>query len=368
LNLLAPTDGDRMFKPRSIDRQVVVITGASSGIGLSTARLLSRRGANLVLVARNGEALAAIAGELDRPGSACIAVPADVADEHALEEVARQAIDRFGRIDSWVNNAAAAMFGRVAETEMADHRRIFDVNYFGVVAGSLVAYRHMRVQGGTIVNVGSVLSDRALILQGAYSASKAAVKAFTDALRMELEEQGAPIHVTLIKPSAIDTPYMEHARNALDSPGTVTPPPHYAPEVVAEAIAFACENKRRDLTVGFGGYAISAIGSAFPRLTDLVMRGTMVEAQKSRQRGLPERRDNLHASRQDGSERSSLGLPARRSSLFLKAQMNPGATAMAVLGAGLAIAAAIGRASAPERATRRLSRRLRRTSRRLGLV
>ncbi len=332
-----------MFTPKPLDRQVVVLTGATSGIGLATARLLSRRGADLVIVARNREALDKLAAELDRPGSGCLAVVADVADEAALEEVARQAIQRFGRIDSWINNAAAAMFGRIADVPTEDHRRVFDVNYFGVVKGSLIALREMRVRGGTIINIGSVLSDRALIAEGPYSASKAAVKGFTDALRMEIEEQGLPVHVTLVKPSAIDTPYVEHARNMLESEGTVTPAPHYAPQIVAEAIAFACENRRRDLTVGFGGFLIAKLGTLFPRATDLLMSAVMLDAQKSRATGRPAMRDNLYEPRQDGAERSSLGLPARRSSLFLKAQMHPLAATGLLAGAGLAIASAIAR-------------------------
>lgn len=338
-----------MFTPKPLENQVVVVTGATSGIGLATARLLSRRGANLVIVARNREALDKLVVELDRPRAACIAVEADVADAATAERIVQQAVERFGRIDSWVNNAAAAMFGRLADVSIEDHRRVFDVNYFGVVQGSLAALKHMRERGGTIINVGSVLSDRSLIAEGPYSATKAAVKAFTDALRMEAEEQGLPIHVTLIKPSAIDTPYIEHARNRLESPGTVTPPPHYAPETVAEAIAFACENKRRDLVVGFGGYLISALGTTFPRATDLVMSAVMAQAQQSRNPGRPAMRDNLYEPREDGAERSSLGLPARHSSLFLKAQMHPLAAAGVAAGAGLALASAAMRALAPRR-------------------
>jgi NAD(P)-dependent dehydrogenase (short-subunit alcohol dehydrogenase family) len=330
-----------MFTPKPLDRQVVVLTGATSGIGLATARELSKRGADLVIVARNREALDTLAAELERPDAGCLAVEADVADAAALENVATQAIERYGRIDTWVNNAAAAMFGRLADVSIEDHRRVFDVNYFGVVQGSLIAMRAMRARGGTIINIGSVLSDRALVAEGPYSASKAAVKGFTDALRMEIDADGLPINVTLIKPSAIDTPYMEHAKNLLGSEGTVTPPPHYAPETVAEAIAFACENRRRDLYVGFGGYLIGVLGSRFPRATDLVMSALMVTGQETKDPGRPAMRDNLYQPRQDLAERSSLGLPARRSSLFLKAQMHPLAAAGMIAGAGLALASAL---------------------------
>ena len=173
--------------------------------------------------------------------------------------------------DTWVNNAAAAAYGRMEELSLEDHRRITDVNYHGVVQGSLVAARHLRQRGGgAIINVGSVLSDRAMIYQGAYSASKAAVQSATDALRMELERDGANISVTLIKPAAIDTPYPQHARNYMDEPPRL-PPPLYDPELVADAILFACENPRRQLYISGGGYLISLAGRVAPRLTDAAM-------------------------------------------------------------------------------------------------
>jgi hypothetical protein len=203
----------------------------------------------------------------------------------------------------------------------------------------LIAARYLRERGGKIINTGSVLSDRAVILQGPYSASKHAVKAYTDVLRMELEESGAPVSVTLIKPSAIDTPYMEHARSHLDAEGTKNPPPSYDPRVVAKAIVYACENHKRDLVVGFGGWAIAALGQAAPRLTDFAMEATGRALQESSDPGRPQRRDNLYAAREDGAERSSLPGGRLRSSLFLEAQMHPVATAVALLGVGAAAGA-----------------------------
>src|SRR4051794_20384514 len=187
---------------------------------------------------------------------------------------------------------------------------------------------------GKIVNTGSVLSDRALILQGPYSASKHAVKAYTDALRMELEESGAPVSVTLIKPSAIDTPYMEHARSYLVSEGTKNPPPSYDPRLVAKAIVYACETHKRDLVVGFGGWAASALAQVAPRLTDLIMEAGGRALQESPNPGRPQRRDNLYAAREDGAERSSLPGGRLTSSLLLEAQLHPAVTALIVLGAG----------------------------------
>ncbi|MXQ13503.1 SDR family oxidoreductase [Microvirga makkahensis] len=326
---------------RLVEKQVVVLTGASSGIGLATARALADRGARLVLVARNKSALQDLARECSAKGARAIAVAGDVGRFEDMERVAEATIREFGGFDTWINNAGVAIFGTVEQVPIEDHRRLFDTNYFGVLYGCLIAAKHLRQRGGKIINIGSVLSDRADILQGPYSASKHAVKGLTDALRMELEEDGAPISVTLIKPSAIDTPYMEHARSYMTSPGTKNPPPSYDPEVAARAIVFACENDRRDIVVGFGGWALAAMGSIAPRLTDYAMEVGGRILQESTDPGRPERRDNLHEPREDGAERSSLPGGSRKTSLFLEAQLNPvsavpGMVLSTLAGAGLA--------------------------------
>ena len=323
---------------KALADQVIVLTGASSGIGLATAREAAERGARLVLVARNAEALEDLAGEIGSHRGSAVAVPADVAKQGDLERVARIAVETFGGFDTWINGAAVTTYGKMEEVPIADQRRQFEVNYWGVVHGSLIAASHLRQRGGAIINIGSILSHRALMLQGPYSASKHAVKAFTEALRMELEHDGAPISVTLIKPSAIDTPYVEHARSYLDSPGPALPPPIYDPHVVARAILHACENPRRDLVVGFGGWAMAMMGRFFPRLTDYGMEATMEPMQKSDEPGRRERRDNLYVPREDGAEHSSLPVSSRKTSLLLEAQMHPVATLAAVAGLGLAAA------------------------------
>ena len=261
-------------RQKPVEEQVIVITGASSGIGLATAHAFRSRGVKgLVLVARNEEALRSIADELSGGRTYAIAVGADVSRREDLERVARTAIDTFGGFDTWVNDAAVALYGNVAEIPIEDQRQLFEVNYWGVVNGSMIAADHLRHRGGTIVNVGSVLSERAMILQTQYSASKHAVKAFTDGLRMELESQEAPVAVTLVKPSSIDTPYVEHARNYLDRE-TAVPPPAYDPHLVAKAIVFAAEHRRREITIGLSGWVIGAMGKVAPRLVDKAMEWT----------------------------------------------------------------------------------------------
>ena len=323
---------------KPVEEQVIVVVGASSGIGLSTARAAADRGAKLVLVARNGEALDEIVKECEAKGTKAVAVAADAANRDDLLRVEEEATRAFGGFDTWINNAAVAVYGTVEEIPLEDQRHLFDVNYWGVVYGSLIAARTLKSRGGAIINTGSVLSERAMVFQTQYSASKHAVKAFTDGLRMELEHEGAPVSVTLIKPSAIDTPYMEHARTYLDAPGVVTPPPAYDPTLVAKAMLFAAENPKRELTVGFGGWAIAALGTVAPRLTDYAMELTGLSSQTTDNPGRRERRDNLYQPKEDGAERSSLPGGSRKTSLFLEAQMHPTATFLALAGFGLVLA------------------------------
>jgi short-subunit dehydrogenase len=339
---------------KPVEEQVVVITGASSGIGLATARMFAERGAKgLLLVARNEETLRHIAEELSARGTRAVAVQADVARQEDLERVARTAIDTFGGFDTWVNDAAAALYGTVDEIPIEDQRRQFEVNYWGTVYGSLIAARHLRQRGGAIINIGSVLSERTMIFQTQYSASKHAVKGFTDGLRMELERQGAPVSVTLIKPSSIDTPYPEHARNYLDQDLKI-PPPVYDPHLVARAILFAAENQKRELTVGFGGWMIGALGTVAPRFLDKAMELTGYASQTTSQPERRQMRDNLYRPRQDGDEYSSLRGEPRKTSFFLAAQMHPLVTAAVLAGLGAAFVALLVPRSAYGRPRRQL--------------
>jgi short-subunit dehydrogenase len=332
-------------KLKKLGAQVMVITGASSGIGLVTARAAARRGARLVLAARNGDALGRVADEINGAGGEAAPVVADVGRLEDVRRIADKAVERFGGFDTWVNNAAVSIYGRVLEVPLEDHRQIFETNYWGLVHGTLVAVEHLRRRGGALIQVGSALSDRAIPLQGTYCATKHAVKGFTDALRMELEEEGAPVSVTLIKPSSIDTPYRRHARNLMEVE-PLNPPPVYAPETVAEAIFHCAEHPERDVFVGAGGKFLSVAGERAPRLTDRVMGAFFFDLQRSDRPRPAGRPDSLHAPSADGQERGGYPGYVAESSLYTKATLNPLAAGALAVGAGLLLAPLLRRARA----------------------
>ncbi len=324
--------------------QTVVLTGATSGIGLATARLLAERGAKLMLVARNEAALTAVRDELRAKGSIAEYAVADVADPAQVAAAAVKAIETFGGFDTWVNDAGAFVYGRLDEIPLADQRRVFDVVYWGVVHGTLAAARHLKTGGGAIVNVGSVLSEIAIPFQGPYCAAKFAVKGFTEAFRREVDAARQPISLSLIKPAAVDTPFMEHARNRIGSPGTRNPPPAYHPHLVARAIAHACEVSVRDLVVGgASGAALVVANRLAPRTMDWIAARSGRFVQTTENPGVEARRDNLYEPKEDLAERSSLHPLTRRTSLLLEAQLHPGAAIAAVAGLGAIAITAMGR-------------------------
>ena len=194
-----------------------------------------------------------------------------------MERLARAAIERFGRIDTWVNDAGVSIYGRLDEVDDMDSRRLFETNFWGVVYGSLVALPHLKAQGGALINVGSEVSDAVVPLQGMYSASKHAVKGFTDALRIELEADDAPVSVTLIQPTAVDTPYSEHASNYLSQEPKL-PTPMIEPQKVAAAILDAATDPARDVRVGAMAVMNSVMSKIAPRMSD-----RMAQAQMGRQ-------------------------------------------------------------------------------------
>ena len=322
-----------MFKrQKPIDQQVVVITGGTSGIGLETARLAGRKGARVVIAARSAEGLRKASAELAQAGIAVATVEADVGKRDDVENIATVAIEWFGRIDTWVNNAGQTIYGRLDEVSEEDLRALMEVNFWGTVHGSLVAARHLRRTGGTIVNIGSIGSDFAFPLQGMYSASKHAIRGFTDALRMELEHDQAPITITLVKPASIDTPLPQRARNYMATEPDL-PPPVYRPLEVARAIVSAATSSHRDMYVGGGGRLISALSTTAPRLFDLTATPVIMALQKRRESPRAPR-GTLHAvSDEEGHGRGSHPGFVNPISLYDRARDLP-LTAIAVAAAG----------------------------------
>jgi NAD(P)-dependent dehydrogenase (short-subunit alcohol dehydrogenase family) len=328
------------YSLKPVSEQVIVITGASSGIGLATAYAAARRGAKVVLAARNGEALNKIVAEIEAKGGAALAVPTDVSRRADIERLAEAAMGRYGRIDTWVNNAGLGLWGRIEQVSDEDHRQLFDINFWGVVYGSTTAVRYLRKSGGALINLGSVASDFAFPVQGMYSTTKHAIKGFTDALRRELKDEDAPVSVTLIQPAAIGTPFPYHAKNYTGREPKL-PPPVYAPESVAKAILLAAEKPRRALHVGGAGKVMGIASRLTPGLVDLAS-GPMAESQMKDEPNKP-RKDSLWQAGDDGEVRG--GQKWIRPSSYTAAYVNPGITA-AVFGViGLAAGLAAWRGS-----------------------
>jgi NAD(P)-dependent dehydrogenase (short-subunit alcohol dehydrogenase family) len=277
--------------------------------------------------------------QIQQRGGTARAVVADVSSPEDVERLAASAIEEFGSLDTWVNNAGVSFYGRLTEVALEDMRQLFEVNFWGMVYGARAALPRLRGSGGALINIGSIVSDRAIPLQGAYSASKHAVKGFTDALRVELEEEGAPISVTLIKPSSIDTPYFQHAKNYMEVEPK-PPAPVYAPEVVANAILRAAEHPIRDITIGGGGRVLTALGTALPRLTDFYMERTMFSSQRSDMPS-PGNPGNLYqSSGGENLERGGYKGHVMQSSIYTQAALSP-AKALIAAGVGLAVFAGL---------------------------
>ena len=256
------------IKLKKLKDQVIVITGASSGIGLCTAQSAATAGAKVVLAARSGETLDDAVRVINENGGEAISVVCDVSDEQQVENLAREAVNRFGRIDTWVNNAGVAIYGRLDEVSDDDSRRLFDINFWGVVYGCRAALPHLKQQGGALINVGSEVSEAYVPILGMYSASKHAVKGFTDALRVEVEYvDKLPVSVTLIQPTAVDTPFDEHARNYMEKEAKL-PSNMIEPQEVADAILKSAVKPKRWVKVGKAAKINAFTAKNFPGMAD----------------------------------------------------------------------------------------------------
>ncbi len=325
-----------MLKLKPLRDQAIVITGASSGIGLVTARTAARAGASVLMVARSEEVLRKLVAELQAEGHRVEAKAADVGDFEGVKAAAAYAEQVFGRIDTWVNDAGVAIYARLADTPGDEHERLFRTNYFGTVHGCQAALPYLRKQGGALITVGSLVSDIASPVMGAYSASKHAARAYIEVLRMELAEEGAPVSVTLVKPGGIDTPIAHHAANHEGGEAQI-PPPVYDPQLVADAILACAVRPTREVTVGGAARAQALFAVHFPTLYEwLAPKAARAFTDKTKTQPEP---DNLKWGVGAGEERSGEHPAARKTSLYTAAVLHPKTTAAVGIG-GLALAVA----------------------------
>ncbi len=322
-------------KLKPLKQQTIVIMGASSGIGLATAQMACKRGANVVLVSRNGEALENICNDLRREGGRADFVVADVGVREQVRNVVETVIARHGGFDTWINNAGVGVYARIEDTTDEDHERIFQTNYWGVVYGCTEALKHLRQRGGALINTGSISSDIPAPILGVYTATKHAVKGFTNSLRLELNHDKAPVSLTLIKPSGINTPFGAHARNYMSHASQV-PPPVYSPKVVASAMLHAAEHPTRELVIGGSGASLISFARFLPRVADRVLEKMFFKTAVDRDRP-PRETGALHEAGDGGRTRGDQKGYTLKTSAYTSAKKHPKTT----LGIGLATVAAV---------------------------
>ncbi|MEE6272809.1 SDR family oxidoreductase [Georgenia wangjunii] len=278
-----------------IKGSVVVITGASSGVGRATALRFAGKGAHVVLAARRRPALESLAAQCREHGVEALAVPTDVTDADAVDALARTAVERFGRIDVWVNDAAVAVFSPFLTVPLADFRRVLDVNVMGCVHGARAALSQMQRQGeGVLINVASVVGEVPQPYTAAYSVSKAAVQALGVSLRSELLlDRASGVDVVTVLPATIDTPFFRHAANYTGRE-PVPMPPLYSPQRVARAIVKVARAPRREVVVGPAGRQFALQHKVAPGTTDAMMAVQVDRTQLSRHNAAPHTTGNLY--------------------------------------------------------------------------
>jgi short-subunit dehydrogenase len=269
------------MKLKPIQDQVVVLLGASSGIGRESALRFAKRGAKVVVAARSEKGLDSLAQEIRNGGGEVTTVVCDVTDFAQVQRVAQVAVDTYGRIDTWVNIAAVAAHATFEDTSLEDMRQIFDVNVMGQVHGAKAALPHLRRTGrGALITVSSVESFVSIPLHSHYAATKHAVEGLFDGIRRELMADGAQISVTSVKPATINTPFFTNTMNKLETKPK-GPPPVYQPVVVADCILYAAENPVRDLYAGGAAKMMVTTQALLPGLMDKILSKAGIKAQKT---------------------------------------------------------------------------------------
>src|SRR3989440_3096629 len=323
--------------------EVVVVTGASAGVGRATVQAFARRGARLGLIARGPDGLEAARKEVEQLGGSALVFAIDVADAQKVEEAAARVEEEFGRIDIWVNNAMVSVFSPVKEMAAEEFRRVTEVTYLGVVYGTLAALKRMLSRDhGSIVQVGSALAYRGIPLQAAYCGAKHAIQGFTESLRCELLHDKSNVHVTMVQLPAVNTPQFDWVLSRLRRKAQPVPP-IYQPELAARGVVHAADHpRRREYWVGGSTAATLLANAVAPGLLDRYLARTGFRAQQTDQPREPDQPANLWAPA-DGPREPDYGAhgrfddQAKPRSLQLWASQHHG-----VLAAGAAAAAALG--------------------------
>jgi NAD(P)-dependent dehydrogenase (short-subunit alcohol dehydrogenase family) len=326
------------MKLKPVNEQVVVLLGASSGIGRESALRLAARGAKVVVAARSEPGLVSLVAEVHAHGGEATSVVCDVADVDQVRHVAEVAEQVYGRVDTWVNVAATSVYAKFEDTTPEEFRRVMEVNYLGQVHGTLAALPALRrAGGGALIAISSVEAFVSLPLHAAYSASKHAVEGAMDALRRELIADQEPISVTSIKPGTINTPFFDNSLNKMDV-APKGPPPVYQPSVVADCVLYAAQHPVRDLYAGGGGRQMVLSQLTMPRQVDAVLGRLGIPAERTKEPTPAGSPGNLYAPRtEDNRTEGDFSGRARRFSLYTWSRLHaPAALATgSVLGVGL---------------------------------
>ncbi len=256
---------------KPIAQQVVVVCGASSGIGREAALRFAERGAQVVVAARTASALESLVDEIRERGGSAVAQVADVAVFEQVQLVAERAISAFGRLDTWVHLAGVGLFATFEQLTMEEFQQVININLMGQVHGAKAALPYLKRDGGALIHISSMGAKRAIPLQTAYCASKHGIQGFVEAMRVEFQHDRVPISVTNIMPATLNTPFFDKARTKLGVK-PVAPPPIYDPRIVVDAIIYAAEHPVRDLIVGGAAMGVIRTQTLSPRLLDAILR------------------------------------------------------------------------------------------------
>lgn len=322
--------------------KVVVVTGASSGVGRAIVRAFADEGADIGLIARSIDGLEGAAAEVRASGRRALVLPLDVADAEAVDAAAARVEAELGPIDIWVNNAMTSVFSPVSQMTADEFRRVTEVTYLGYVYGTISALRRMRERdAGTIIQIGSALAYRSIPLQSAYCAAKAAIRGFTDSLRTELLHDGSDIKVSMLQLPAVNTPQFEVVKTRL--PGKPQPvPPIYQPEMIAEAVLWAAGHHPREMVIAWSALKAIIGQKLAPGFVDRYLSKNGYASQQTDEPASPDRLDNLYQPVPgDQGAHGAFDARARTWAPQLTARMNPLAVASVVSAVGIAAAAGL---------------------------